>query len=55
VDTSEGPRTSKCTRSKGAREEEILLLKGKAKKFCQFTTTIIRNIMTAQSIEDFSK
>jgi len=33
VDTGEGPHTSECTRSKGPREEEILLLKGKAKNF----------------------
>jgi len=33
LDTEEGPRTSECTRSKEAREEEIFLLKGKAKIF----------------------
>jgi len=33
VDTGEGPHTSECTKSKGAREEEIILLKGKANFF----------------------
>ena len=33
VDTREGPHTSEWTRSKGVREEEILLLKGKAENF----------------------
>ena len=33
MDTREGPHTSKCTRSKRAREDEILLLRGNAENY----------------------